>query len=371
MSNAFTNFLGGVTAGVFGTQADLRDYQHANRLYVRDSYARAPKFGFLYFVSFNLDTNVTLPKKPDVVTAGMLVKRIDLPKFQIATETINQYNRKTVVQTGLKYQPISLEFHDDNSDITNALWTTYFRYYYQDNAYGYTEASASRSNPAAFGDTKYGETDYAYGFKTVKKAPLFKSIDIYVLHQHKYTQFTLVNPIVTEWSHDNLDQNDSTKILANRMSIAYETVLYNKGSISKSNPANFATQYYDTTPSPLSIGGNGNNSLFSPGGIIDGASSVFGSLASGNILGALIQGNTLVRNAKTITTAGLKQEGYSMITGALGKITPNGNQPGGVSSPIQTGSGAAGFTGVNLFSNKNSSVNGLTTAIPSTLTGKT
>jgi hypothetical protein len=47
--DAFTNFLGGVVGGVFGPTGNLRDYQHANRLYVQNSYSRAPKFGFLYF----------------------------------------------------------------------------------------------------------------------------------------------------------------------------------------------------------------------------------------------------------------------------------------------------------------------------------
>ena len=54
MSNAFNNFLSGVTEGVFGNGANLKDYQHADRLYVRNTYARAPKVGFLYFVNFNI-----------------------------------------------------------------------------------------------------------------------------------------------------------------------------------------------------------------------------------------------------------------------------------------------------------------------------
>ena len=375
MSNAFTNFLGGVASGVFGEQANLRDYQHANRLYVRDTYARAPKHGFLYFVSFNINSknDITTPgwKKGDDITAAMLVKRIDLPKFQVATETLNQYNRKTVVQTTLKYQPISLDLHDDNSDITTNLWKTYLQYYFEDSKYGNTK-KPSDGNPAAFEDTKYGTTDFNYGFKTTKKIPFFSSIDIYVLHQHKFTQYTLVNPIVTEWNHDTLDQSDGAKILANRMSVAYETVLYNSGTISKNSPIGFSATYYDTTPSPLSIGGNGNNSLFGAGGIISGAGSVFGSLAQGNLLGALIQGNTLLKNAKTVTSAGLKQEGYSILTGVLGNVQATGNQSAGIGAAAAAGlppSGVLGNVAVNLFGNKNSSVNGITTATPVTTTG--
>ena len=56
MSNAFTNFLSGVVGGVFGSQPYLKDYQHADRLYHGNNYARAPKAGFLYFVNFNINT---------------------------------------------------------------------------------------------------------------------------------------------------------------------------------------------------------------------------------------------------------------------------------------------------------------------------
>ena len=147
MSNAFTNFLSGVVDGVFGSSADLKDYQHANRLFVRNTYARAPKLGFLFFVNFNINPDAILDKawkekgRKDV---GLLVKKADLPKFKIATETLNQYNRRTLVQSKLTYDPISIEFHDDNSDITLDLWKNYYQYYFADGVYGTTSTDKSK-----------------------------------------------------------------------------------------------------------------------------------------------------------------------------------------------------------------------------------
>ena len=129
MSNAFTNFLSGSGSGII-----MKDFQHASRLYVDSTYARAPKVGFLYFTKFNLnsdadqDPNWTSNDRTDV---GLLAKKVDLPKFTIANETMNQYNRKTVVQTKLTYNPISIELHDDNSDITQKLWVNYYKSYYK------------------------------------------------------------------------------------------------------------------------------------------------------------------------------------------------------------------------------------------------
>jgi hypothetical protein len=370
MSNAFTKFLGGVVNGVFGKGALMKDYQHANRVYVQNSYARAPKFGFLYFVSFNLNQEVLRQTQADrwsvekYKEVGLLAKKADLPKFQIATEVVNQYNRKSLVQTGMKYQPISIDLHDDNSNITRDFWKTYFQYYYVDSRYGI--ALNNNSTPAAFENTKYLLTNYPYGLNNFQDKPFLKSVDLFVLHQQNFTQYTLINPLITDWAHDSVEQADNLKILTNKLTLMYETVLYREGKITRSSPERFSAVYYDTSPSPLSIAGNGTNTLLGPGGIIAGASAVLGG--EGNILQKAILGANLVRNARSITKGGLKQEGYSIVTGVLGNVQQTGNQPGGIGSAIQNGINQRGL-GINIFSNQNSSVNGQTTAKPSRLTG--
>jgi hypothetical protein len=370
MSNAFNNFLGGVVNGLFGKGPIMKDYQHADRVYVKNNYARAPKLGFLYFVTFNLNLDA-LPatarwSQEGYKEVGLLVKKIDLPKFTVTNETLNQYNRKTVVQTTLKYNPISIEFHDDNSNITRDMWKTYFQYYYADSVYG--NNISNTSTPIEFENTKYNPKSHAYGLNSNQNKPFIRSIDIFVLHQQNFTQYTLVNPIINDWNHDSLDQADGTKILTNKMGVSYETVLYKEGRVNSSTPERFSAVYYDTSPSPLSISGNGTNSLFGAGGIIAGAGSVLGALQSGNILGAAIQGANVLRNARSITKGGLKQEGYSILTGVLGNVQQTGNQPGGIGAAVQTGINQRGL-GINIFSNQNNSVNGSIPTTPSKLTG--
>jgi hypothetical protein len=388
MSNPFTNFLSGVGAGLFGNSPQMKDYKHASRLYVADTYARAPKLGFLYFVSFNLKAGVIKDKEwleKYSKNVGLLVKKIDLPKFTITTETLNQYNRKTVIQTKLNYGNINIDFHDDNSDITTNLWKNYYKYYFADSNYGdSTSGKLSKGQlPIAFTDTKYGTTDNNYGLNNNQSSQFFDTIDIYVLHQHKFTQVTLINPIVTDWAHDGVSQDEGNKILGSKMTVAYENVIYSQGNIKKdaNKPENFAAIYYDTSPSPLGIGGNGTNTLFGGGGVIAGATGVFGALTNAksplDFLGVAIQANSLAKNVKQLSKAGLQTEGYSILTGVLGTISSTGNQPGGagqqLKDAINTGNaGALGNLGINLFSGQNSSVNGLTqatTALAKKLTG--
>jgi len=252
---------------------NFRDYQHARKLYVDNGFSKAPKFGFQYLVNFNINPNTVLDKtwlqkgRRDV---GLLVKKIDLPKFNIGTETLNQYNRRTLIQTKLTYNPISVDFHDDNSGITHNLWTNYFKYYFADSNYGDT-GNFPLTVPKEFRNTKYGPVDHTYGrydselysdptdpdASISNDVGFFTSIDIYVLHvQREFTKFTLINPKITEWAHDSLDQSGGGKVMQNKMTVAYETVLYASGSIlAGQQPEGWIPIYYDEEPSPYPVGG--------------------------------------------------------------------------------------------------------------------
>lgn len=394
MANAFTNFLGGVASGIFGDNADLKDYQHADRLYVRNLYARAPKVGFLYFVTFNINRNAIIDqnwdKRKGYRDVGLLVKKMDLPKFTVNSETLNQYNRKNIVHTKITYGNLNIEFHDDNNDLTTDLWKNYYNYYFRDGVY---QQTSSKTKPIQYSDTKYGDNDYYYGFDSYQTVPFLDSIDAYIMHKGKgqwdFTQITLINPKIVEWAHDSLNQDENGKTLTNRMSVAFEAVNYKNGKIQKNvSPEGFTPVYYDTAPSPLSVAGGIPGTLFGANGVVAGVGQVFGengawsqALKSGNplsLIGAAIQTSNLAKGARQITKTSLKTEGYSILNSALSGMATAGRdqitQPGGVTQSIQTGLqqsgyGALGNVGVNLFSNQNSSINGTTTALPRKLGG--
>jgi hypothetical protein len=251
MSSAFTNFLSNNGNGV-----NFKSYAHATGLYVDGNFARAPKLGFLYFIAFNITPGVVIDQQwlnsDGIYDAGMLVKKIDMPKFKITTETINQYNRKANIQTKLNYDPVSIEFHDDNSEITNGLWKNYYKYYYTDSNYGDTTGGIN-----AFNDNKYDLDGKSYGLNNFQDKPFFDSIDIYVLHQGRFTQMRLINPMISSWEHDTVDQSIGNKVLQNKMSVVYENVFYYQGNIVEGTaPGRFASKYYDKEPSPLQVGSN-------------------------------------------------------------------------------------------------------------------
>jgi len=387
MANKLNQYLGRTGPTI------LKDYQHASRLYVDNNYGYAPKVGFLYYIVFNMNPNA-IPdgdwKEKHIRNLGLLVKKIDLPKFTVINETLNQYNRKTVVSTKLTYTPVNVEFHDDNNDIINKLWMNYYDYYFAD------EASAING---AFENTKYSDVDNTYGiYNAGVGIPFFNSIDIYTLHQQNYTQITLVNPKISEWQHDNLNQAEGNKIQQNRMTVAYESVIYNYGTI-QDNPASqgFSDIFYDKDPSPLQIGGNVQNSsayvttntgLRPPNGtqrVFPNAVKPYSPFdkrerarAYGKIGGSNQSSNALLDivsilaknyvNVNGITRQ--KADTYNIASGVLGSVTKTA--PGKYASPPNTESQAGIFTlpggvGINIFKAFNTGVNGTIRANPAAL----
>lgn len=361
MSTSFNNFLK-ILDNQNGVPVSMRDAQHASRLFLQNNYARAPKLGFNYFVSFNLESTLFQNSVYGLDQAwyntvgkevGLLVKRTDTPKFTIKTETLNQYNRKTVVQTGLTYQAVNIEFHDDNTDITRDLWQNYYRYHYADTRYG----SSGAKIPPAYGDTKYGSIDYHYGLNNSQTLRFFKSIDIFILHQGNYSQYTLINPMITDWTHDGLDASVDGKILSNRMTVSYENVFYNNGNIKSSNEANeFTNTFYDKYTSPLTVNSDNQQQY-----IVNTPQQIFNQVPTRpsvlkQALTALTQ-TVVLGQSLNMLTKGNSNVGYSIAAGVVGLSMFNNNRNNNTGLVI------------NPNADQNSSINGETKGVPVSITG--
>jgi hypothetical protein len=341
----------------------MKDYQHASRLYLDDNFKLAPKNKFLFHVVFDIDNTVISRPFTDgeKLELNMLVKTCQLPKYNLNYEEKLQYNKKTFVATRIQYQPINISFHDDQADTVNAFWKSYYEYNIADSV---TLGGANGSVKTLSKDTMYESGEgipRQFGMDNAKgrKKPLLRSIQIFVLHRKKFTAFTLVNPVITSFSHDDLDQADGGGIMSNTMQVMYETVVYSVGNISKVEPSGFATLHYDTEPSPLSVLGRGTNSIFGPGGIVDGVGSVIENYKTGNYLGAVLGAINTYNNAKKIKAKDVKEElkgisktGVQEIGKNSGTITnPVGNFSVGSAAVVAAGLTIAGSKG--MIDNKN------------------
>lgn len=369
----FQNLLQDAAGTLFGSDY-LRDYTHASKTFRTNLYENAPKFKYLYHTEFDINpTNAIASLGLEKPNFGVLVRDVKLPSFKFEIKEYNQYNRKRIVQSKIKYDPITITFHDDSGNLINKLWAAYYTYYYRDGGNPNVVFNGVRGNqlPSSIGqnnlidynqrnqyansDTFGPTSDWGYyGEDTFSnsdvKIPFFKNITIFGFFQHNFTAYTLINPIISSFSHDTYSYDEGTGTMKNTMTIDYETVVYNQGAIDGRNPSNIISTFanindYDRSLSPIAKPGS-NGTILGQGGLVDSFGGAIEKLGNGEIFGAIIDAGTAYNTAKRIDlkeTAKIELEG--MLRNAVVNNTPNlrnvkFNFPGAFTTP-----GPAGLAG--------------------------
>ena len=326
------------------TQAPgLKDYQHASDTFRTNGYELSPRNKFLYHVYFNINTG-QIPQlqaaygSGEIASISLMVKSIDLPSYQIGIDTMNQYNRKRLIQTKINYQPVQCVFHDDQGDLIRNMWYNYYSYYYKDpsqtydnvpayngtlgnlntlfNGFGYNTRD-TYDNSRQVNDWGYIGESYSDGTAGSTstssysgKPPFFKDIRIYGLSQKKFASYVLINPVISSWKHDQYAYAEGAGTMTNNVEIQYETVKYYTGSIGGSTPSitvpGFADPaHYDLTRSALARPGS-TQTVFGQGGLLDAGAGIvndLNALASGqgslnNVIGAVQTAGTAYNTFK-------------------------------------------------------------------------
>jgi hypothetical protein len=157
------NLLGGGPNGVGDSSPQglksgiVQDWTHATKVFAGGDMARMPKYKGMFHVKFVLNPMATskdggLAAVTDLIgknsdTFSVLTKSVELPKFSMDYSTLNQYNKASYNYKKIKYDPITITFHDDMSDIVTTFWYFYYAYYFADGSKPYT----SGSGPAVAG----------------------------------------------------------------------------------------------------------------------------------------------------------------------------------------------------------------------------
>ena len=339
---SINNFLKGFQDGLPG----MKDYQHASRLYIDNNHKLMPKQKFLFHVVFNTDETLFVDgfNANERYELNMLVKACDLPKYDLSYEEKTQYNKKMYTATRIAYDPVNITFHDDHADTVNAFWKKYYEYHIADSINMNNDLTISKTKDDYYdGIDKKSMTKFGMDTPKLRQKPYLKGIEIFVLHKQRFTSMTLVNPVIGSFSHDNLDQADGAGVLNNVMQILYETVIYKSGIVNRNNVPGFATIHYDKSPSPLTVLGGGTNSIFGPGGVVDGIGSVIRNVQSGNILGAILSASNTYNNAKKIKKSDAKEELKGIAKDGILNVA---KQAGSITNPVaQFSVGAATLAG--------------------------
>lgn len=289
----------------------VRDFKHASKTFVDNNFELQPKHSHLFHVVFEFTPDAaTLFDTIQQLEIPILVKSADLPSYTLDVQTHNQYNRKTQSHHSFQYQPVTIRFHDDAKENIRNLWHKYYIYYNADPTYDLDGNSYTTS------DKYTNRTQQQWGLQKGNKR-FFKNIKIYSMHNHKFGEYTLVNPIITSFSHDQHAYANGG-LMENTMQIAYETVKYATGFVNNIGPRGFGDIHYDVETSDLSAdnGAIPEENVFENGSIRTTTGERPKDLFQGNVIGTITDADIIFDQSR-INTGNVIQDTISIFANNL------------------------------------------------------
>jgi len=318
------------------------DRTHAARIFVDNNFGLSPKYGWLFHVAFDTNPEISRVSNDDKLRMGLVVKSASLPKFTFETKTLNAYNRVDIVQTKVKYDTVTIKFHDDNLDVVRNFWYDYYSYYYRDSDWN-DSIYAAPTKYSERQNQSWGYTPRQYPASSPGTQQFLNAVRIYSLHNKKFAEYTLINPTITQFQHGEHAQGGESGTLENTMTIQFQAVKYQYGQVSSDTVSGFAMLQYDNRPSelgttPVTDGKvhDLNEGLSGLPGIINNLKNVNGtailggalsSVGSGLLTGAVGFGAAQLAGAGGISAiAGGAKDLLGKARSGLGKVFSNGEK---------------------------------------------
>jgi len=283
----------------------VRDYKHASRTFVDNNFELQPRHSNLFHVVFSFTAEAaTLFNTIEKLELPILVKSIDLPQYTIDVRTQNQYNRKVQSHHGMQYQPITAVFHDDVKELIRNMWHKYYIFYNADATYDLDSNSYTPYD-------KYNDrVQQQWGFQRGNKR-FFKDIKIYSMHNHKFAEYTLINPIITAFNHDSHSYGNPS-FMQNSVQFAYETVKYATGYVNEITPRGFGDIHYDVERSDIAPV-DSENKAFINGELTSVSGQQPADLFQGNLIGVIKDADIVYGSQKQVLTGNVLQDTLSIL----------------------------------------------------------
>jgi hypothetical protein len=203
----------------------LRDYHHAAKTFTQEpGYTKTPYTGFNFHVSISFNSLLGRLRGIETKDISVLVRAADLPETQFETETLNQYNRKRVVNKRVIYQPIKLEFHDDIANNVRNMWIAYNQHYNADSNYTFSSTWTIDDVYANY------SLNRKYGLDNGTNLPFINKIEVYSMGNSEYSKMLLVNPMISSAQFDDHDYSESAKTMTMTVTVDYESIIYSAGT---------------------------------------------------------------------------------------------------------------------------------------------
>ena len=253
----------------------MRDFKNAQRFTPGVDPARQSFQGYVNFI-LNRDLFASLFGNPTGenefrTTISSLIKTAQMPGVQFKTETLNAYNRKKIVNTGIEYDPVSLQVYDTVGNEWLTLLMKYFAYHYmnprnknatndRDIAGAVNRFGGVEDVNSFFGKDGTFDSNRA-GYNTNRTSHFFERIDYVLYHGNRGVQYSLINPVLTGFRASDIDYSNSD-IKSFDLQLAYESfTVYNKVNFNMTdedfdrfeNVANLTGPAFEKAESPIAM----------------------------------------------------------------------------------------------------------------------
>jgi hypothetical protein len=339
----------------------------------------APRPQFLFLIRFVRGTTTNTPPKWET-GLQFAVKRFDRPRISADMQSLNQYNKKRLVQTNIKFGAVKIEFHDTSDQMVMQMWHEYAAFYFGDfrkttaNDWDYdlTNTDFKNTGGTGFGLTLPNEEQT----EATRNSPkgFFSKIECYQFSNGTYTQFDLINPKISSFDPDEMDYG-SVHGHGITMTLEYETIIYNNDNVPVSMTDAKASDFIKSLLTDRNFVGDVYEPTSETRGATRSSNLPFETKSISNAFNNFSAvGNTINKNAG-LTSA------FSSITSALGSNTALLSKlPGNTSSVLSSfgnmnfGNAISSLTnGLSIPGVPTSTLNQVTSKIPgalNTLIGK-
>lgn len=172
-----------------------------------------PRSKFRFSVNINHIDSATLnaesPSLKTIDTPFTRIRSIDMPSHDVSASTLNQYNRKRIIQTGVEYKPVTMVVYDTLDGHVEKFLRNYNNYYYSN-----TMSTTSREsyNDDIVNDSFVAGSSFA-GYKLRADKNYIKTITI--VRENSLTDtniITIYNPFIVGIDADTLDYSASEPV---------------------------------------------------------------------------------------------------------------------------------------------------------------
>jgi len=164
---------------------------------------------------------------------------VTMPSYSTRTQTLNQYNKKRVVQTGVDYQPVQLTAYDDASGEFEEFLKNYSRYYFGQTL---TVDDASTFDYDLLNSSFASSSGYSQaGLKIRESKNYIKNLRIIrTSSKEDVNVITVYNPFIQSITPSDLNYSDSAPV-SYSLNFMYEGFDIRSGSQGQ----DFFNEYYN------------------------------------------------------------------------------------------------------------------------------